>query len=250
MTVRDCNGNDVPLSGYVHGVRVSADERRWNIALAGTLISADAAAAAEDWSTDQHMPVRNVPIEVLRQAHSIVGALESRGIALIQASMLRAGVNVGWGVPPYPFAPMTSEQQEAVLGQAEFELRLEGTRREKSPGAPSRLSCIWIADDDVEGRNYVHELVGIDAFLLPVQITFALRLARLDIRWLSGDVSGLADEQLLGYWSGAPSSDQPLWETPVDGAIRCTDDHELQRLRIHVRENIPFRPPHTGDSGE
>jgi hypothetical protein len=210
--------------------------------LNGTLSSVDSVARAEGWDHETHTPARELSIEALRaSAHEIKGALSFRGLLLIEASMIRAGLVVGFGEHPYPFQPMPEEQQQAVLAQAELELRLEEARRRLAREAPSRLSCLWLADDDPRGRGFVERIMGRESFLFPVEIVREHRLSRHDAHLLDGPIGSISGAAIEGYWSGQATESEPLWETLLDGVIRCTDDQALARLRAYNAAHIPFK---------
>jgi hypothetical protein len=125
----------------------------------------------------------------------------------------------------------TKEERERILRIADRELMYEEVRREVASESASRLACIWLAEDNVEGRNLVWQLKGNGAFVLSVRVLAAARWTRVDARWLEGDPS---KDEIRGYWSGGAKGENPLWEFLLEGTIACIDDEELVRLRQHV----------------
>jgi hypothetical protein len=200
---------------YVHGVSATADFLAcWNMHLAGTLTSSDFVAQVESGAGTS---VREVPIDELRSGWPSVGMpLQPRLLGVLTARQVGSPELVTW---------------------ANRELDLEATRRRYARDAASRLACIWLADDSVEGRNNVSSLKGHQAFIVPVRIVACTRFTRVDARWLEGDL----DESVRqGYWSGAARDGaNPLWEYLVEGSIACADEADLERLRDWVRANSP-----------
>jgi hypothetical protein len=139
-------------------------------------------------------------------------------VTLRLGAIVRAGGRIGWGVPPYPTRWATDEVQERILRNANRELALEAGRRKHAPNAPSRLCCLWLAEDTVEGRNWVQTMVGSRSFVMQVIVTIELASFRSDARWLDRVHANPEDtDAVAGYWSGRPLGDTPLWEYLLEG---------------------------------
>jgi hypothetical protein len=131
---------------------------------------------------------------------------------------------------------ITEEQANRIVRTAEFELALEQQRRVVRPEAPSRLSCVFVAEDTPAGRTYAQTLATMQGFVMIVEVPFALRSARVDAHWLGDSLDPLSDDAMRGYWSGEAQSDhEPLWEWLVDGVIKCVDPEQFELLRAHNR---------------
>jgi hypothetical protein len=97
-----------------------------------------------------------------------------------------------------------------------------------------------MAENTIDGRNWVRTMLGEKAFLMQVGITTRVRLATCDARWLERIDEDVTDaEAIAGYWSGRALYDEPLWEYLLEGQIASTDSDELERLREFVRLKGP-----------
>jgi hypothetical protein len=230
-----------PQTTYVHGFGANDWLACWNMHLAGTLTATDFAGqvdpglqAAGTWS------VRDLSMAQLRDGPFQAPLVPShRLVSVMVAAAVRAGHQIVQGQAPHPSRVVTEEEKERILRIADRELMYEEVRREVAPDSASRLACIWLAEDNVEGRNLVWRLKGNEAFVLTVRVLAATRCTRVDTRWLEGNPK--ADE-IRDYWSGEAKGENPLWEFLLEGTIACVDDDELVRLRQHVANT----PPGTG----
>jgi hypothetical protein len=112
---------------------------------------------------------------------------------------------------------------------------MEEARRDLAPSAPTRIGCLYLAEDSPIGRNMVSRLKGHHAFLMRVRVKHYLRITRADSKWLDGE---LGDEAIANYWKGEPQGSAPIWEYLLDGMIECTDEEELNRLRPWGQEAL------------
>jgi hypothetical protein len=213
------------LPELVHGFRADDWQACWNMHLRGTLGSVDLLNEVEFGGPS----LREMSIEDLRAGafRGLPIALSRRMTSLALAASIRAGGQVGVGAPPYPTHVAPNEAAERIVAAADRELVLEQGRRKLAPEAPSRLGCLWLAEDTPAGRTMVSRIKGQDAFVMRVEVSVCARLRRLDARWLSDE---LDENAVAGYWSGRARGGQPLWEYLLDGVIRCADPEELERL--------------------
>lgn len=177
----------MPLTGsdarYIHGVRADDDHwtDAWNFSLQGTRGSIGLINAAE-----AHTAPYDVELAVLAGPPQNWPPMFLSGflVTLRLGAVVRAGGQIGRGVPPYPTKRATSESEARVLRAADRELALEAGRREHAPSAPSRLCCLWLAEDTVKGRAWVQEMVGPRSFIMQVRVTTEFVSCRCDARWL------------------------------------------------------------------
>jgi hypothetical protein len=155
-------------------------------------------------------------------------------------SIVRSGGHVGRGTPPYETKWATPEVGAQILRSADRELALEAGRRARAPSSPSRLCCLWLAEDSVESRRWVQQMVGPQSFVMKVAIVAEVAWCRCDARWLDKVHCDPSDEDAVaGYWSGSAYGSAPLWEHLVEGVIQAADPADLQRLREFITVNGP-----------
>jgi hypothetical protein len=228
------------LHPYIHGIKGVRNIAYWNMSLSGTLTSADFMNLAPGFREVGTTLVREVPIEELRDnPRAATGAVLPRLLGVIQAAMIRSGMTVGMGAPPYPFHPFPPDLCDRIVRIADMELLLERIRRETAPGAPSRLSCIWLADNTTEARTWISQMFGAQTLIVPIRVEAALATVRLDARWLPASPLDVDEDLAAGYWSGQARTDDPAWETLVEGIVCCDDEEGRALLRAYVQRYPP-----------
>jgi hypothetical protein len=220
---------DTTLPPLVHGFEAEDWLACWSMHLKGTLVSVDVANELEFGLPG----ARGLATDDLREGNLGGAFLSLRMLRLRQAAIIRSGGWVGEGAPPYPTLRASTQVSERVVRLADLELCLEKGRRDLAAGAPSRIGCLFLAENSAAGRTTTSELKGHDAFIMQVRIKYRVRIARTDARWLDDDIG---DEKIAGYWSGSPRGQAPQWEYLLDGAIECADEGELGRLRSWAPE--------------
>jgi hypothetical protein len=225
-------------TGYVHAVRADDDHWTdvWNFSLEGTRSSIGLINTAMSYPKPC-----DVDLAVLAGSPRDWPLMVSSGFmaTLRLGAIVCAGGWIGRGVAPHPTKWATHEAREKVLRNADRELALEAGRRKHAQSAPSRLCCLWLADDTVQGRRW-QRTMGHQSFLMRVQITIALASCRCDARWIDhihADPSNV--DAVMGYWSGRAYDNDPHWEYLLEGQIAARDTDELQRLRDFIKTQGP-----------
>ena len=214
----------IPPASLIHGLAAEDWLACWNMQLEGTLTSFDFANEVGLGKPG----LRRLAMEDLRSGSFGEVSLAPRMRCLWQAAIIRSGGWVGEGVPPYATRKASVDESERVVRQADFELRMEEARRDLAASAPSRIGCLYLAEDSISGRTMVSRLKGHDAFLMQVRVLHSLRIARADSQWLDGQID---EKEIIGYWRGEPRTDTPVWEYLLDGKIESTNEEELERLK-------------------
>ncbi len=226
----------VPTS-LIHGIRADGVHWTdcWNFSLAGTRTSVEVIAAIEGTPS-----LRDAPMDVLRERPTQVPAtfLSPFASLVFQGAMLRAGMRLGYGSPPFQTRWFSDKDEQRTLLRSDRELLFEEVRRTASPDKPSRLACIWAAENTTAGRNYVEGLMGRQSFVVEVEVVVMIRVAKCDAHWLDHWQNAGVDAA-GGYRSGQPMNEDPLWEYLIEGSIRATDPDDVARIRQWAWNNIP-----------
>ena len=151
------SGGQEPLL-LIHSLR--ADEEHWidvwNFSLAGTRSSIGLADRAQALVTPCE-----VDLAVLSGPPQDWPPMFLSGflVTVRLGAMVREGLRLGRGVWPYPTRWATGEGEQRILANADREIALERGRRLHAPTAPSRLCCLWLAEDTTEERHWVGRMM-------------------------------------------------------------------------------------------
>lgn len=96
------------------------------------------------------------------------------------------------------------------------ELIMEQARQEVDSAAPSRQSCLWMAETLHEAKHWQNRLGG-ESRILRLQVTGVIH--RADASLLLGDSEPISEtfSKARLYWSGKHTND-PEWETLFQGS--------------------------------
>ncbi|OGW43824.1 MAG: hypothetical protein A2Y66_06985 [Nitrospirae bacterium RBG_13_41_22] len=226
---------------FVHGVDLNNGYPCWNLSLSGRLYSPDFVAAVDRGVFDCHKSIRDTDIELIERGHMLHGAYTPRGLWFIQAAyQIRAGDYRRWSATSS--AHFSDKEAEYISKMGAVELAFERRRREVAPQAASRLSCLYVADDNEDGRSHLKRMLGYGVHLLKVTIPLAIRVTRCDTYWFDAYSAEPNPDYIDKYWSGACRYEKrPTWEYLVDGMIEANDPEGMEYLRKHG-VNIAPRP--------
>lgn len=183
--------------------------------------------------SDNRPNPRNADIENLINCRpiDIDGVSSPRMILVYQASINRT------------LQRSLTSDEELVVKKADLEIEFERRRREINFGASSRLSCIYLVDNDIDGRTVLQNMF-VGSFTRPkiveVDILNNLELTKCDHHWLQKYFDEPKDEYIVNYWTGIPLNEKyPSWEYLLEGTIQMTNHSEIQDVIDDVKNNFP-----------
>jgi hypothetical protein len=139
--------------------------------------------------------------------------------------------------------PLTAAEQ-IVIKKADLEIEFERRRREINYGAPSRLSCLYLVDNDIDGRTILQNLfVGTFGrpLIVEVDILNKMELTKCDHHWLQKYYEEPMDEYIVNYWTGVPLNEKfPSWEYLLEGTIVLTHQEQANEIDRHVENEFPI----------
>ncbi len=203
-----------------------------NLSLSGKLFSPCCLSLL--YSKIEYSNIYNTPISDLKNNINVpYGFITPRSVSsVIIAPLIRKGMDVGFGVQNTEFLP--DDQKEHILKMSSVELKFEEIRREVSPEAPSRLSCLWLAENTAEGRNHIQNMLGDSIYIFKVKILLKIRLSKADTKWFDEYCLKPNKDYIENYWNSIPYHDESAtWEYLLEGAIEMVDDKELK----YIQEN-------------
>lgn len=120
----------------------------------------------------------------------------------------------------------------------QIELEFEVGRRRISPESPSRLECLYVADN----RDTIRQMFSDDTnlIILKASIIEALRSRKADYKWCEIYYDEKNPQYIENYWRSLPyDNGVNNWEYLVDGLIMVDDPDGLRTLRTLWSEEGP-----------
>ena len=180
--------------------------------------------------------ISDFSIEQLRLGQASIGAVTPRfANVCIETALLRQGIQIvnGYGEETH----YSQETKKLKIKYADVELEFEKVRREQFPEQVSRLTCIYLADRNSEGRKLVQEMLGVHVEIMDVKIVYQLAISKVDVDWFDCYIGEPSEDYIIQYWKGLPKTDAPKWEYLLDGMIEIEDNSLLNVLENGVTIN-------------
>ena len=136
----------------------------------------------------------------------------------------------------------TEETRHLEIGN--LEIQFERARRIWKPTAPSRLSCLFLVENNDDGRATLGSMFS-SSFNQPKTIEVDTlpgirEIMRFDSRWVDEYLANPSEQALRDYWEQEPFNPMiPSWEYLLEGSIICTNNFQRQEVAEYVRINHP-----------
>jgi hypothetical protein len=129
----------------------------------------------------------------------------------------------------------TSTEINRINKIAELEVEFEKMRRIVDINLPSRLACIFLAEDNFEGRVMLQNMFSnkINFKIVPVKITVSNRLFKADSKWI-GEYEKTGNKQLIeNYWHGEDFDNKPQYEFLLEGQIELKQSGDREYIETY-----------------
>lgn len=157
--------------------------------------------------------------------HTQIGFVSPRFKFVIISNMSKNGYRMGEGVENTRF--YTEQELERIHRIARLEIEFEKTRRRIAPKLPSRLTCIFVAEDSLDGRTMLQNMFyhKKDFHIAPVEIN-PLRIHRADSKWISEYEKTNNQIIIENYWQGTDFDKNPQYEYLIDGVVKLKNKED------------------------
>jgi hypothetical protein len=216
---------------YLHCIDFSNKLKVLNLTSTATISSL---LTTQLFSQDKRDNPMVIDIEKLRNCtiDEINGMSSPRMLFVFQRTILNS----------WKHRPLTPSE-EILVRKGTLEIEFERGRRDYNYGAPSRLSCIYLMEDDFDSRLDLRNMF-IDIFPNPlvveVFILNHLELMKFDYRWIDKYYDEPKEEYIKNYWTSIPVNEKnPKWEYLLEGTIKMTNREQFEMLEDYVRQNHP-----------
>lgn len=223
---------EIDKATYLHGIYLTDKLKCENIRETGTLCSLMYASLFVHGSRSDYY---TIPFDQLKNKADEIftGLINSRAALLVQAALIRKGIQLKNNQNSMP---MSEEEMNMILKKADIELEFERYRRDLAPGIPSRLTCLYLAEDDEDynGRlNIQNMLTQLEwrPFVFQVEIKDNFGLHKADNRWYDSYFYDPKPEYIANYWSSMPLDVVSTWEFLLEGSIRFISQDEIEMIK-------------------
>lgn len=136
-----------------------------------------------------------------------------------------------------------TESEKVIVRKGNLEIEFERGRRDYNYAAPSRLSCLYLMDDEIDSRidlNNIFVDIFKNPFVVEVLILNQMELMKFDYRWIDKYFDEPKEEYIKNYWTSIQVNDKyPKWEYLLEGTIKMTNKEQFEILENYVKQNHP-----------
>ncbi|GEM_PF-6988482 len=200
-----------------------------NLSIRPIIMSPSYLASVDQGVHAIHTRVEDLSLDAVREGR-FRSALTPRARVFMHGFMLSRGMTItdGYG------SQREFGDQDRLIRIYDVELKMEEVRRRVAPAAPSRLGCIWVAEEGPASREMLMMMFGTARHIVSVGIVQSINSLRADASLYDrfAQTGNLSAAEL--YWQGYELGGR--WEILLDGAIHVTKDDELQVLLQDCRD--------------
>lgn len=127
---------------------------------------------------------------------------------------------------------------KSIIRKAKLEIEFERIRRKINLFLPSRLTSIFLAEDNYEGRTMLKNMFQNrkSNFLIEnVKINNSLLHHKADYRWLEEYEKENKEEYIVNYWKGKLFDNYPQFEHLIEGQIELQNDETIETIKNSIR---------------
>lgn len=203
---------------FLHAIDLANPTSSKYVAESGSLNSLMATTFLTNARSDHHMLALD---EMCRNADQLLeGVLNPRSIVFYLASKIRRFPKQRLFVDGNP-NEMTTDKKAKLLELSDRELIFEYVRRHIAPEKPTRYTCLYLAENDIDGRINLGNML--EFFYRPyiMEVTALpnpFAIARVDRRWFDAYASERNIRLVVNYWLGKPFNAIPAWEYLLEGS--------------------------------
>ena len=138
--------------------------------------------------------------------------------------------------------PLTIDEEKEVR-KGDLEIEFERSRREYNPAAPSRLSCLYLVDNDIYGQESLGNMFRgtfKSPMIFSVSILNQFELMRFDHNWVDMYYQEFKEDYLKSYWAGEMyDSKSRSWEYLLEGTVQLADPEQKKEIDEYVERTYP-----------
>ena len=115
---------------------------------------------------------------------------------------------------------------------AKLEVEFEKIRRKVNSTLPSRLTCIYVAEDNIDSRNMLRNMFfNKKKFLIASVDLVSIKSHKADSKWISdyentGNISSIEK-----YWKGSDFDNKPQYEYLIEGIVSLSKKEDREYIK-------------------
>ncbi|MBW1656484.1 hypothetical protein [Flavobacterium quisquiliarum] len=161
------------------------------------------------------------PDLILNNLESVsIGFISPRLKIVTLSNWARNGIKIGIGNYYY-----SQEEIDRFHRIAELEIEFEKIRRQINKNHPSRLSCIFLAEDNQDGRTMLKNMFPykLNFHIVNISITLSTQFHKADSKWIDNYIETNNTTSIINYWKGIPFDNFPEYEYLLEGKIELVN---------------------------
>jgi hypothetical protein len=133
-----------------------------------------------------------------------------------------------------------TEEEKIVVKKGNLEIDFEKGRRKYNFGSPSRLSCLYLMEDNIDAKSDLRNMfihIFRNPLVLEVRILNKMELMKFDYRWVDRYYDDPKEKFIKNYWTSIPYDEKKQkWEYLLEGTIEMTNQEQYDLVSNYAKE--------------
>ncbi|OBQ52803.1 DUF2441 domain-containing protein [Tamlana sp. s12] len=171
------------------------------------------------------------PDELLTDINSTqFGFVSPRFQYIIISNWATNGLKVGIGTINTKF--YSNSDIERIHKIAKLEVEFEKVRRQINSNLPSRLTCIFVAEDDIDGRNMLRNMFfNRTKFHIAPVVLNSIKSHKADSKWITDYEKTKKISSIVKYWQGIDFDKHHQYEYLIEGVVRLENKEDREIIK-------------------
>lgn len=183
-------------------------------------------------------PIYNLNLdEIFNNLNAVdLGFVSPRFQYIILSNWERNGLKIGIGLDnPIIYSDKDIERIHRI---ANLEIEFEKVRRIIDKNLPSRLSCIFLAENDLDGRTMLKNmfLKKVKFVIAEVEINEYIAFHKADSKWIEHYEKTKDKTAISNYWIGTDFDNFPEYEYLIEGIINLKNESDRKFIKNNFIE--------------
>ena len=171
------------------------------------------------------------PDDLLTDINSIqFGFVSPRFQYIVISNWATNGLKTGIGTINTKF--YSDSDIERIHKIAKLEIEFEKVRRQINSNLPSRLTCIYVAEDNIDGRNMLRNMFfNRTKFHIAPVVLNSIKSHKADSKWITDYEKTNKISSIEKYWKGIDFDNYPQHEYLIDGIVNLEKNEDREIIK-------------------